>query len=113
MPLCPYGLKVRGLASTAAFGFVKASRRSFVISAGNGLPLHFCRPGFGSKRSSWLGPPSMNMKMTFFAFGGKCGLRGASGLTSAAAARPSCCINCASAAMPMPPAHCSKKLRRV
>ena len=31
----------------------------------------------------------MNMKMTFFALAGKCGLRGASGFTSAAAPRPS------------------------
>ncbi|MFN7932228.1 MAG: hypothetical protein U0R19_02815 [Bryobacteraceae bacterium] len=35
------------------------------------MPAYFDNPGFGSKRSSWLGPPSMNMKMTFFAFAGK------------------------------------------
>ena len=39
MPLCPCGLNVRGLASTAAFGLMKASRRSFVIDGGSGLPL--------------------------------------------------------------------------
>ena len=71
MPLWPYGWKVRGLASTAAFGLVKASRRSLVISGGSGLPLHFCNAGLGSNRSSWLGPPSMNMKITFLALAGK------------------------------------------
>ena len=74
MPLWPYGWNVRGLASTAAFGLVNASRRSLVMDGGSGLPLHFCSSGLGSNRSIWLGPPSMNMKMTFFALGGKCGL---------------------------------------
>ena len=76
MPLWPYGWNVRGLASTAAFGLVKARRRSLVISGGSGLPCHFWSSGLGSKRSIWLGPPSMNMKMTFLALGAKCGFRG-------------------------------------
>ena len=88
VPLCPCGVKTRGLASTAALGLVKARRRSLVSSGGSGLPCHFCSSGLGSKRSIWLGPPSMNMKMTFLALGAKCGLRGASGFCSTAAARP-------------------------
>ena len=71
MPLWPCGVKTRGLASTAAFGLVKARRRSLVSSAGSGLPCHFWSSGLGSNRSSWLGPPSMNMKMTFLALGGE------------------------------------------
>ncbi len=113
MPLSPYVVNVRGLASTAAFGLVNASRRFLVISAGSGLPLHFCSSGLGSNRSIWLGPPSMNMKITFLALAGKCGFFGASGLTSTPAARPSCCISDASAAMPIPPAHSWKNFRRL
>ena len=105
MPLWPYFVNVRGLASTAAFGLVNASRRFFVMDSGKGLPLHFCNSGLGSNKSIWLGPPSMKRKMTFFAFGAKCGLFGASGLFSTTAPRPSRSINCASAMMPIPPAH--------
>ena len=79
MPLWPYGLNSRGLASTAAVGLMNASLRSLVIDGGSGLPCHFCSSGLGSNRSIWLGPPSMNRKITFFALAGKCGFRGASG----------------------------------
>ena len=113
VPLCPCGVKTRGLASTAALGLVKARRRSLVSSGGSGLPCHFWSSGLGSKRSIWLGPPSMNMKMTFLALGAKCGLRGASGFCSTAAARPSRSSICASAMVPMPPAHSRKNSRRL
>src|SRR6516164_5307302 len=41
--------------------------------SGRGLPCCFVNSGLGSKRSTWLGPPTMNMKMTDFAFASKCG----------------------------------------
>src|SRR5581483_6530591 len=83
IPDWPAGLKTRGLASTAAVGLVNASFMFFVMSAGSGLPFHFASSGFGSYRSSWLGPPSTNMKMTFLALAGSGGFFGASGFTSA------------------------------
>ena len=53
--------------------------------AGSGLPCCRVSSGFGSKRSTWLGPPSMNRKMTDLAFAGNCGFFGASGSTARAA----------------------------
>ena len=50
-------------------------------TAGIGLPASLSSAGLGSYRSRWLGPPSMNRKMTRFAFGAKCEGRGASGLS--------------------------------
>ena len=47
---------------------------------GSGSPACLVNSGFGSNRSMWLGPPSMNRKMTLFAFASKCGILGASGL---------------------------------
>ncbi len=41
--------------------------------AGNGLPSYLSSAGFGSKVSTWLGPPSMNSTMTDLALGAKCG----------------------------------------
>ena len=38
---------------------------------GNGWPWRFCSSGLGSKRSTALGPPTMNMKMMDLAFAGK------------------------------------------
>ena len=70
---------------TAAVGLMKASCKSLVSDAGRGLPSHFSSSGFGSNKSSWLGPPSMNMKMTFLAFGANIGGLGASGFVSTVA----------------------------
>ena len=84
MPLWPHGRNTRGLASAAALGLVKASFRSFVYSVGSGLPWYFASAGLGSYRSIWLGPPSMNRKMTLLALPGKCGFLGASGFGAAA-----------------------------
>ena len=36
-------------------------------------PTSFSSSGLGSKRSMWLGPPSMNSQITDFARGGWCG----------------------------------------
>ena len=38
--------------------------------SGIGLPASLSSAGLGSNRSRWLGPPSMNSKMTDFARGG-------------------------------------------
>src|SRR5262249_37285646 len=48
-----------------------------------GLPPSAKRRGFGSNESTWDTPPLIYMKITRFAFPGKCGALGASGLTSA------------------------------
>ena len=47
VPLCPYGVKTRGLASTAAFGLVKARRRSLVSSGGQRLAVPLLELGLG------------------------------------------------------------------
>ena len=36
---------------------------------GSGFPARSTNFGFGSKRSMWLGPPSINKKMTLLALG--------------------------------------------
>ena len=43
------------------------------LSSGRGLPAHFASAGLGSNRSIWLGPPTMNRKITRFAFASKWG----------------------------------------
>src|SRR6202030_971960 len=78
-PHWPYGLNSRGLASTAAVGLMNASLSWLVIEGGSGWPCHFLSSGLGSKRSTWLGAPSMNMKITFWALGASGGALGASG----------------------------------
>src|SRR5580704_10166447 len=47
--------------------------------AGSGWPASRASSGFGSNRSTWLGPPSMKTQITDLALGGKCGAFGASG----------------------------------
>ena len=89
MPLCPCGVKTRGLADHGGVGLGESQAQVLgEFGGGSGLPCHFWSPGLGSKRSIWLGPPSMNMKMTFLALGGKCGLRGASGFCSTRGGAP-------------------------
>jgi hypothetical protein len=56
---------------------------------GMGLPCSCFRRGLGSKVSTCETPPDMKQKMTLFTFGGKCGGRGANGLSLAAAASAS------------------------
>src|SRR5579864_7982701 len=38
------------------------------------LPAYLFSAGLGSKVSTWLTPPSMNIQITLLALGGKCGL---------------------------------------
>ena len=109
MPDRPRGSNLYRLAITLAVGLMKARVRSLVIDSGSDWPSQRCNAGLGSKSSYWLGPPSMNMKMTFLALGAKCGARGARG---PAAVRPSAAKSSASAAMPTPPAALRKKSRR-
>ncbi len=80
---------------------------------GSGLPCHFARAGLGSNRSTGLGPPTMNMKMTDFARAAKCGFFATSGLTgSFSAARPSRARSQDSASAPQPPPAWRRKSRR-
>src|SRR5689334_20836391 len=48
--------------------------------SGSCWPSYFLSDGLGSKVSTWLGAPTMNRKMTDFAFAGKCCGLGARGL---------------------------------
>src|SRR4051794_17187196 len=73
--------------------------------------------GFGSKRSTWEGPPYMNRKMTLVAFASKWGGLGDSGSgASAAVARgrnPSSASIEARARPAKPPPACQRNSRRV
>src|SRR5271154_3020937 len=112
MPHWPAGVNLRGLARTAAVGLMNARRRSLVIDGGSDWPEYFWSAGLGSNRSIWLGAPSMKRKMTFFAFGAKCGGLGARG-SAMVAARPSWDKRFARAIVSIPPAQERKKDLRV
>ena len=56
MPLWPCGVKVRGLASTAAFGLVKARRRSLVSLGGQRLAVPLLEFGLGIEEIDLAGP---------------------------------------------------------
>ena len=58
---------------------MKANRSPLMISSGIFWPSWALSFGFGSKRSTCDGPPAMNRKMMFLAFGAKCGGRAVSG----------------------------------
>ena len=45
-------------------------RRPVITEAGGSWPAYFCNAGLGSKVSTCDGPPSMNRKITLFAFAG-------------------------------------------
>src|SRR5687768_7374606 len=78
---------------------------------GSGWPAYLIRSGFGSNRSTWLGPPCMNSQITRLARGAKCGSAGARGFFAAALAfSPE--SNEASASIPAPPPAVRKKSRR-
>ena len=77
--------------------------------AGMGCPASLSSIGLGSNRSRWLGPPSMNRKMTDFALAGKCGFLGLSG--SAAADRSPASMD-VSAIAPKPDPAWARKSRR-
>src|SRR5262245_55112107 len=85
------------------------------VDSGSGLPAHLARSGFGSKMSIWLGPPTMNMKMTRLAFGSKCGSLAASGLPGepgGVSPRASRASNQFRAMPPSPPPARNRKSRR-
>src|SRR5229473_596700 len=89
MPLCPYCLKVRFEPSSVLL-LVPMAVIGLPKEAGMGCPFISVSFGLGSKRSTWLGPPSMNSQITDFAFGSWCGFLGARGSTMVGAAgRPS------------------------
>ena len=89
MPHWPCFVNLRGLPMSAAVSFLMKAKRTFLVMlSGSGWPFSSLSFGFGSKRSIWVGAPSMKMKMQFFAFAGKCGLRGKSGSFNAAASQP-------------------------
>ncbi len=103
---------------------MKAKRTFSNIDSGSGFPCCSLSMGFGSNRSMCEGAPAMKMKMHAFAFGSKCGGRGARGLTpagwlpdvSAPAAddrTPSCDNIAPNAAIPSPLAVVFRNSRRV
>jgi hypothetical protein len=115
-PALPYFLNFRLLARRL-FPPVPIGVMTLPKLAGSGWPCRFVSSGFGSVRSTWLGPPSMNRKMTDFAFAGKCGVLGASGSVGsgergASAPRVSSADSAESARAPNPPPARRRKSRR-
>jgi hypothetical protein len=76
--------------------------------SGSGCPARLRSSGFGSNVSRWLGPPSMNRKMTDFALAGKCVGFGANG----EAVRSSAAAIADRASAPNPPPARRRKSRR-
>ena len=107
-PLPPCRANLRVLARTVSRPLVNWLL-SWPTDAGSGLPCHFANSGLGSNRSTWLGPPVMNRKMTRFAVGSWCGFLAASG----SAARVDCAVSQASARPPRPPPAACSAARRV
>src|SRR2546430_2735479 len=70
MPLLPCCLKVRfdGISELEAVPIAVIGRPN---DSGIGWPASLSSSGLGSKRSRWLGPPSMKSQMTDLAFGAK------------------------------------------
>src|SRR5256885_13442456 len=117
MPLSPYCLNERLLGINELFA-VPMAVMTLPNDSGIGWPASFSSVGFGSNRSRWLGPPSMNSQITDLARAGKCGGRGASGFNGSIlmfaararrASRPSREPN---ARPPNPPPHLVRKARR-
>src|SRR5215472_8085535 len=63
MPLSPYCFQVR-VDGMSVFDEVPIAVITLPNEAGMGCPAIRCNSGFGSKRSTWLGPPSMNSQIT-------------------------------------------------
>src|SRR6267143_427644 len=82
MPLLPYCLKLRfdGINELEAVPMAVIGRPN---DSGIGWPASLSSSGLGSKRSMWLGPPSIKSQMTDLAFGAKCGFFGANGSNAA------------------------------
>src|SRR5205085_8133238 len=79
IPLCPYCFHLRRDAINVLCAVPRDVCEGLPIESGMGLPSSLVSSGFGSNRSTWLGPPSMNRKMTDFAVGVWWGFFGASG----------------------------------
>ena len=101
-PLLPCFLNFRLLASRL-FPPVPIGVMTLPKLAGRGCPCRFVSSGFGSNRSMWLGPPSMNRNTTRFAFAGKCVALGAN---------ESAWVIAESASDPNPPPARRRKSRR-
>ena len=82
---------------------VRSVRRSAVAGR---CPAYFINAGFGSHRSTCEGPPVMKSRMTFFAFGGKCGPTERASAANASPARRS-----TRPSMPTPP-HMARSASR-
>src|SRR2546430_2237516 len=116
VPDLPYRWNLCGLPSSTAVSFCKNANRTFLVNeSGSFLPFISFSFGFGSNKSTWLVPPSMNRKMHCFAFGAKCGGRTAKGLVceKSAASSPFDCRSDAKARPPRPLAAVARKSRRV
>src|SRR5437016_4953241 len=74
IPLRPYLLNLKGEGKAAP-----VFRSVFKFSVGKSLPAYFSKDGFGSKVSTWDGPPFMKRWMTRLALPGNCGDFGANG----------------------------------
>src|SRR5260370_32909507 len=85
-PLWPYCLKVRFEPRSVLLP-VPMAVMGLPKEAGMGWPLSSVSLGLGSKRSTWLGPPSMNNQITDLALGSWWGFLGASGSTMVEEAR--------------------------
>ena len=79
MPLCPYCLKVRFEGIRPFFDVPGIAVNFGRIDSGIGWPAMACSLGFGSNRSTWLGPPSMKSQMMDLAVAGWSGFLGAMG----------------------------------
>src|SRR5258705_9339306 len=113
MPLWPYFLNLNGDGNAAP-----VLRSVLMYSPGKGLPVYFSREGFGSKLSTWEGPPLRKKWTTRLALPGKGGALGDSGLTFAAARAPGTSKfvspnNAAKLTAPIPIPHRDRKFRRV
>src|SRR5687767_16009289 len=91
IPDWPRGLKARCGASNLFFATARLVL-NVPNDSGIGWPASRIRSGFGSNRSTWLGPPDMKRKMTLLALAWKWVGDGDSGLIdggASAASKPS------------------------
>ena len=69
MPLWPYCFQLRREAIRVLLPVPREVCEGLPMESGIGLPASLVSSGLGSNRSTWLGPPSMNSKMTDLAVG--------------------------------------------
>src|SRR5690242_10193814 len=84
MPLWPYCFHLRG-EGISVLDAVPMAVITLPNDSGIGCPARRSSSGLGSKRSMWLGPPSMKSQITDFAVGMWSGFLGASGSGGSAA----------------------------